>query len=98
MRELPLYEISISHIEKFDRESQMKKSWRNNECIGRKNETDYVETAKAMVWLEEIEQSKSLKKFNQTNVRIIKRLNDFRNTVYCFENEVSFDMIHFNVI
>lgn len=76
----------------------MKKSWRNSEVSGRKTETDYLETARVMIWLEEIEQTKTLKEFNQTNVRIIARHNEFQKKVYCFENNASFDLIHFNVI
>lgn len=86
------YDISYSKFQKMQTE------WRNGEFRGRKSQTDYVKTARVMLWFEEMEQSKLLKKFNQENVRLIRKLDEDEKPFLCFRNDVNFDFIHFNVI
>lgn len=89
---LHLYDINDSKFQKMQTE------WSNGDFRGRKSQTDYVKTARAMLWFEEMEQSKALKKFNQKNVRLIRKKDEDGSIVFCFRNNVSFDFIHFNVI
>lgn len=92
MRKLLPYDVSDSEFK------EIKTKCRNNEFRGRKSNIDYVTTARAMIWLEEMEQSKVVKMFNQKNVQLIEKFFGHNNRIYCFRNDVSFDCIDVNVI
>lgn len=66
MRELPLFSIEHSHIEKIQ------KNWTEKGSMARSNELRYVNAFKAMIWLEEKVQTEFLIQFNTDDIKLIK--------------------------
>lgn len=82
MFELENYSIDESRINCFVKYSKMP----DVKPQIRKNESLYIGTTKAMVWLEEKEQSKLLEEFKQKNINI--SLSE-GNRIYRIKNDVS---------